>query len=479
MKAIRFGILLVAITMHWPSLSMADIKPNVQPNIIHIIVDDLGWNDVGFHGSEIKTPAIDQLANESVVLDRFYVTPICSPTRAGALTGRYPFRFGIWGGVVSPTQRHGLPPGEATVPELLAEAGYARRIMLGKWHLGLASTKFHPLNHGFTEFYGHYNGAIDYFSRERFGELDWHRNFDSVPEDGYSTDLIGKAAEEFINSHDGESPFYMYVAFNAPHSPIQAKRTDLDAYGFDPNGQTAPNTDKGIAKRENAPQYGRRGKGNTVRQTFAGMVSSLDQNVDRILRAIDKNGLRENTLILFHSDNGGIPKHGGSNLPLRGNKFTTWEGGVRVVAMLRWPQRIEGDRRYESLASYIDILPTMLAAAGHEHSGGDGINLLPFLAGHQQPPKRTLLLDQETVVSDRWKLKDGSLYDLSTDPGESMSSEHPPDGILSMLQNELEKFSTLVGPPTRTALPTPSKWPPAEWKLPVESAAEPQASETP
>ena len=463
-----FCFVAVAITLS----SHADAQEATRPNIVHIIVDDLGWNDVGFHGSDIKTPAIDQLATESVVLDRFYVTPICSPTRAGVLTGRYPFRFGIWGGVVSPTQRHGLPPSEQTTPELLAKAGYKDRIMLGKWHLGLASTKFHPLNHGFTEFYGHYNGAIDYFSRERFGQLDWHRNYDGVHEEGYSTDLVGDAAVDLIQQRDGNSPFYMFVAFNAPHSPIQAKREDLDANGFNPEGKRAPNTDKGIAKREKAPEYGVRGKGNTVRQTFSAMVSSLDQNVAKILQALDRNGLEDNTIVIFHSDNGGIPKHGGDNTPLRGNKFTTWEGGVRVVAMIRWPAKLQGGTKYESVAAYVDIVPTLAAAAGiSDVQQADGINLLPYLVANQPASERALLLDEATVVTDQWKLKDGKYFDLRADPNETSPVFTPPERVSAYLKNQLKRFAEMQGPKCVSSLPQPESWPPAEWQLPLEPTA--------
>ena len=453
--------------------AVANSQDSAPPNIVHIIVDDLGWNDVGFHESDIRTPVIDRLAAESVVLSRFYVTPICSPTRAGVLTGRYPFRFGIWGGVVSPTQRHGLPPSERTMAELLVKAGYQRRVMLGKWHLGLSSTKFHPLNHGFTEFYGHYNGAIDYFSRERFGELDWHRNYDSVHEDGYSTDLIGRAAAKFITGQDSDSPFYMVVAFNAPHSPIQAKQSDLKRYGFDSAGKRAPNTDRGIAKREKAPEYGERGKGNTVRQTFSAMVASMDENLGRVLKAIDEKGIRQNTIVLFHSDNGGVPKHGGNNHPLRGNKFTTWEGGVRVVSMIRWPDRLASGIQYDSPTAYIDVLPTLAAAAGVSLSREvDGINLLPYLEGKQSQPQRTLLLGEDTAIRGRWKLKGEEFFDLSIDPGESAPISNPPPSDAMFLRNELARFTKISGPPTVSTLPPPENWPPAEWKLPKELLTE-------
>ncbi|MCL4109341.1 UNVERIFIED_CONTAM: hypothetical protein GTU68_038970 [Idotea baltica] len=454
--------LLLAVTMSGSAIAE-------QPNLVHIIADDLGWNDVSFHGSEIQTPQIDRLANESVILDRFYVTPICSPTRAGVLTGRYPFRFGIWGGVVSPTKRHGLPPSELTAPELLAAAGYQQRAIFGKWHLGLASMKFHPIRHGFTEFYGHYNGAIDYFSRMRFGQLDWHRDTESIHEDGYSTDLIGDASVEFIDRQKRGDPFYLLVAFNAPHSPIQAQPADLQQYNFDPQGPRAPNTDAGISKRENFPEYGERGKGNTVRQTFAAMTSAMDRNVGRILNALDRNGLSENTLVIFHSDNGGDPKHGGDNSPLRGKKFSTWEGGVRVVAMIRWPAALPSGTRVRSVASYVDLLPTQLAAAGQPIPKNlDGVNLLPLLTGDQTPSDRILLLGAKAAVSDRWKLTNGQLFDLNADRSEStdVAVSHPLQ--FQRLKAELNRFSELTGPPTVSALPKPEQWPPTEWRLPEE-----------
>lgn len=457
--------LLLAVAMTVPVVAFDE-----RPNIVHIIADDLGWNDVGFHGSEIQTPRIDQLASESVILDRFYVTPICSPTRAGALTGRYPFRFGIWGGVVSPTKRHGLPPSELTTPELLAAGGYRRRAIFGKWHLGLASMKFHPLRHGFTEFYGHYNGAIDYFSRMRFGQLDWHRNVESVHEEGYSTDLVGDESVDFIDRQDKRDPFYLLVTFNAPHSPIQAKPTDLQPYGFDPQGPRAPNTDARIAKREKFANYGVRGKGNTVRQTFAAMTSAMDRNVGRILDALDRNGLTDNTLVIFHSDNGGDPKHGGDNLPLRGEKFSTWEGGVRVVAMIRWPARLPSGTRFKSVASYVDLLPTQLAAAGQPIPKNlDGVNLLPLLTGAQVVSDRVLLLGAKAAVSGRWKLTSGQLFDLQVDGSESanVAAEHPQQ--YQRLTNELNRFKQLKGPPTVSNLNKPEQWPPREWRLPEES----------
>lgn len=466
MRTSRIAAFTGLFLIGWPLGCMA-----VPPNIVHIIADDLGWNDVGFHGSEIATPTIDRLASESVVLDRFYVTPICSPTRAGVLTGRYPFRFGIWDGVVSPTKRHGIPPSEISTPEQLAIAGYKNRALFGKWHLGLASRIFHPINHGFTEFYGHYNGAIDYFSRERFGQLDWHRNYESVHEQGYSTDLLGTASVDFINQQTAGRPFYMLLAFNAPHSPLQAKTADLKEYGFDDSGPRAKNTDQQIAIRENALQYGERGKGNTIRQTFAAMTTAMDRNIDRVLDTIDQKGFRDNTLVIFHSDNGGVPKHGGSNVPLRGNKFTTWEGGVRVVAMMRWPAVLDAGTKFSSVASYVDLLPTQLAAAGQPIPETlDGIDLLPLMTGDTAPPDRTILLGKHAVVSDRWKLVGNELFDLLNDPNETtnVANSHPEH--VNRLQRTAQQFNEKQGPAFVTALDAPATWPPTEWKLPDESS---------
>lgn len=441
------------------------------PNIVHIIADDLGWGDVGFHGSEIPTPHLDRLADESVVLDRFYVTPICSPTRAGALTGRYPWRFGIWGGVCSPIARHGLPPSETTVPEVLARAGYQHRALLGKWHLGLASDIFHPLEHGFTTFYGHYNGAIDYFSRERFGQLDWHRDREPVHEEGYSTDLLGREAVRFIHETDG--PFYLLVSFNAPHSPLQAKDDDLAAVGFDPAGSRAPNTDAGIAKREKDPDYGEAGKGNSERQTFTAMTRAMDRNIGRLVEALETSGKAENTLLVFHSDNGADPRHGGSNEPLRGTKFTTWEGGTRVVALLRWPAKIEGGRSFTEPAAYIDLLPTFAAAAGIETPENlDGIDLLPLLTDESELQDRVVLLGKDAAISGRWKLKGKELFDVVADPGETGDlADQYPDSALRLRQ-ALDDFPAMQGPQFKSKLPKPAQWPPREWMLPTATEEE-------
>ena len=298
------------------------------PNIVLMLADDLGWGDVSYHSPHrIETPHIDSLAREGIELDRFYVAPMCSPTRAGLMTGRYPIRFGLARAVVPPQRNYGLSTEERTLPEALAEAGYKHRGIFGKWHLGHHQAKWHPLARGFTQFEGHYNGAIDYFTHEREGELDWNVNYEPTKREGYATDLIAESASRFILEKSKEdAPYFCYVPFNAPHSPFQAKQEDLDRFGV---------TSRNPSKEE----------------WLKAMVWSLDEGVGQVLQAIEESGEAENTQVWFMSDNGGVsgvPEH---NAPLNGSKLTTFEGGVRVVACVRWPADWAGKRKIENTMS--------------------------------------------------------------------------------------------------------------------------------
>ncbi|MGB2823203.1 MAG: sulfatase-like hydrolase/transferase, partial [Phycisphaerae bacterium] len=284
-----------AVTLLGRPVFGAENRMRGKPDIVIIVADDLGWNDVGYHGSEIKTPHIDRIAAEGVQLDRFYACPICSPTRAGLMTGRWPLRFGIMRAVIPPWRDYGLPPEEETLPEMLARAGYKRRGCFGKWHLGHSNRRFHPIDQGFTHFYGCYNGAIDYFTHMREGELDWHRQYAPAREEGYSTTLLAQEAAKFIADSPADpstgsgrtEPFFCYLPFNAPHTPLQAPPEYLQKYAH-LKGQ---------------------------RQKFAAMVACMDDGIGRVLRALDEKGIADNTIVLFFSDNGGGP--GASNTPLR------------------------------------------------------------------------------------------------------------------------------------------------------------------
>ena len=253
-------------------------KPAGKPNIIHIVADDLGWKDVGFNGAtDIKTPNLDKLASGGVRFTQFYVQPMCTPTRAALMTGRYPFRYGLQTAVIPSVSAYGLDTTEWLLPQAFKEAGYNTAI-IGKWHLGHADKKYWPKRRGFDYQYGAMIGELDYFTHEEHGVLDWYRNNKPVREKGYTTQLLGNDAVKYINGQDPNKPFYLYLTFNAPHTPYQAPKEYVDRY----------------TNIEDPP-----------RRTYAGMVTCLDDEIGRVVDALDKKGLRDNTLILFHSDNGG------------------------------------------------------------------------------------------------------------------------------------------------------------------------------
>ena len=201
------------------------------PNIIVIVADDLGWRDVSFNGGDVATPNIDRIANEGARLNRFYVAPVCAPTRTGLMTGHYPIRYGMMRGVVMGHHDFGLDPKATIIPQVLETAGYKHRGIFGKWHLGVSRAEYRPMQRGFTEFIGHIGSHIDYFTHKSYGEVDWFEGNEPSDEPGYSTDLIAQHAADFVQEHAGsDSPFFLYVPFNAPHSPFQAKDEDLPRY---------------------------------------------------------------------------------------------------------------------------------------------------------------------------------------------------------------------------------------------------------
>jgi arylsulfatase A-like enzyme len=376
----------------------ADKAPAGKPNIVIILADDLGWADVGYHGAKTSTPNIDRLANDGVRLENFHVCPLCSPTRAGLLTGRWPIRSGMGESVITPWRKYGLPTSERTVADLLAEAGYERRGIIGKWHLGHYEKKFLPLNRGFTSFYGMYNGASDYFTHKRDGELDWHRDFETCRDEGYTTDLIGQEAVRFIEQSPAGKPFFLYVPFNAPHLPLQAKEEDKAKYAH--------------MEDEN-------------KRTYAAMVDSMDRAIGKILKAIEAKGIADNTFVLFTSDNGAI-QHG-DNGPWRSIKGTVYEGGVRVPAAVRWPAGIRGERVVEAMMGFIDIYPTLKRIAGvtgPDLHPLDGQDMLDVIRGQAGAPKRDWFSyisqgtpDQTAVCDGEWKLvvRGGSVLDVELD----------------------------------------------------------------
>jgi len=315
----------------------ADAAP---PNIIILLADDLGWADVGYRGSDIETPSIDKLAYEGMRLERFYATPFCTPTRAALMTGRDPIKMGVAHSVIMAWDTDGVAPEEHFMPQSFKAAGY-QTAMIGKWHLGHTLEQHTPNARGFDHFYGHFNTDVDYFTHSFAKGHDFQENGVSVKHEGeYATDVHGNEAVRYLNEiRDPSKPFFMFVPFLAPHSPMQAKEEDIAKY----------------PSRLDTPYY--------PKKTYAAMVDSLDQAIGQILDSLEENGLTENTLILFFSDNGGFYNFGADNAPLRGEKLSTFEGGVRVNALMRWPDVLPPNTVNESVISVMDMLSTLTTAA--------------------------------------------------------------------------------------------------------------------
>jgi len=325
--------------------SMADDRPTTKPNIVYIMADDLGWMDVGYHGSEIATPNIDKLAAQGTQLNAFYTHPICTPTRTSFLTGRYPIRYGMQVGLVRPWGKYALPAEERTIAEALKDAGYFTAIC-GKWHVGHQSKDVIPTSQGFDHQYGFLHGAVDYYKHLVRGNAgrDWSRNGKPIYEEGYATDLIAKEAVGLISKHDFSKPMFLYLPFNAPHGPVKGRDGTVQA------------PKKYVDKYAHIKEEGRR--------IHAAMTNCLDDAIGRIIAALDKRGIRDNTLIVFSSDNGG----GGYGKPAtvlwRGQKNDLYEGGVRVPALVCWPGEIRAGAIVDEPLHIVDMYPTLVTLAG-------------------------------------------------------------------------------------------------------------------
>jgi arylsulfatase B len=272
-------------------------------------------------------------------------------------------RLGLGYTVIRPWSDYALPLEEHTIAQAFQAAGY-ETAMSGKWHLGHASRKYFPAGRGFQHSYGHFNGAIDYNTHIRDGGLDWHRNGKTLEETGYSTDLIGAEAVRRIRERNRAKPLFLYVPFNAPHSPLQAPAALIEKYAF--------------IKDER-------------RRIFAAMVDAMDIQVGRILQALDDEKMASNTIVLFFSDNGGPVNLGARNMPLRGAKASTFEGGTRVPALLRWPGKVAAGTKLQQVMTVMDLFPTLAAAAGVRPQNKlpfDGKNLWPVLNGSAKPYQR-------------------------------------------------------------------------------------------
>jgi arylsulfatase B len=424
LKSIVNGAASTAVlgsTKLFPSPKAASSTP---PNVVIFVADDLGWNDVGYHGSEIETPNIDKLAAEGVELDRFYSFPICSPTRVGLMTGRSPVRLGLTDLVKSGTPGPALD--EPFLPTFLKAAGY-QTWMTGKWHLGDYGD-YLPNSRGVDHFYGHLGGEVHYKTHKSGGELDWQRNSVTIEEQGYSTYLLRDEAIQLITSRDDSKPFFLYFPFNAPHTPLVAPNDLNEKYNW--------------IEDEN-------------RSIFAAMVDGMDAAIGEIIATLELEGIRDNTLILFFSDNGADSTDGGgSNTPLRGDKGKIFEGGIRTPACINWPGLLPAGQACRQVISVMDIFPTLAAALELEPNNTkpfDGANRWPQIkdADTTVPPDGLVITGPNpdltsAAFTDDWKLvktqNQIQLFNIDQDPTESTNLSAANPDVVQHLSNQIQQM---------------------------------------
>lgn len=469
------GAILTIAGVSFPISMIHAAETAARPNIVFILSDDQGFADIGYRSAEIKTPNLDRLAASGVRLEHFYVQPVCTPTRAALMTGLYPMRLGLQLGVIKPESVHGLPLSARTLPQALREAGYFTALA-GKWHLGNGGPAYLPTARGFDHQYGFYLGMTDYFTHDRDGGLDWHRQDRALREEGYATDLIANEAIAMIEQHGGGAkPLFLYVAFNAPHTPLQATEAWLAKFAH-------------IADKK--------------RRTHVAMIAHMDDAIGRIVAALDRKHLRENTLIVFSSDNGANTPVG-DNTPFRDQKGSVYEGGVRVPAFAVWPGRLPAGRLVNQPLHMADWHPTLLRLAGAKAATGvtlDGRDLWPALVATDAAPIHEEILinaapgtgalrrgDWKLVVNGQLRFKGGTppasfswadllresklppedatvrrteLFNLASDPGETrdFAAQHP--NLVHELTERYERYA-------REAVPLVGGDVPADFKVPA------------
>ena len=426
---------LAAVLVTTTAVVAADPRP--RPNILLVVADDLGWGDVGWHGGFARTPHMDRLVAEGVELDRHYVQPVCTPTRTALLTGRYPGRFGPH--AIAPSNRRVLPPGTPTLASALHTAGYTT-FLAGKWHLG-SRPEWGPNHYGFDHAYGTLTGAADPWTHKyRRGPYEdtWHRDGERLDEEGNATELVTaeverriRAAADVRGASGGRAPWFGYVAYHAVHTPVDApaaytRRYDDVRFDADP------------ARHDS-------------RLRLAAMISQLDDALGRLVAVLEETGQRNDTLIIFTSDNGGIEALDNAyvgdvpdsplnseNDPLRGQKNTLWEGGVRVCSFVNWPGTL-APGRCAAVVHAVDWFPSLAGLVGLDLSEDplwDGVDRWDAIRGtgsiDRPKPLCIVHASGRAIYDGRWKLiatkkPPVALFDVVADPSEkrNVAGDHP------------------------------------------------------
>ena len=425
MKSFSINLVLLCLTI---SLSAKD-----KPNIIILLADDLGWADLGYQGSEdIRSPHIDKLANNGIRFTDGHVSAsVCSPSRAGLMTGRYQQRFGHEANSPPPTD--GMDLKQVTMADRLQKLGY-RTGLIGKWHLG-NQDEFYPTRRGFDYFYGLRSGSRSYFYHPKKDDKAGNakaieENGKQVKFDGYLTDVFGQKAIDFINAKD-DKPFFLFHSFTAPHGPMHATEEDKALFASIKD---------------------------TKRKSYAAMIWAMDRAIGQLVDSLKASGKFENTLIWFLSDNGGATGNASINLPLAGHKGIKFEGGTRVPFFAHWPRQFKKPKKFEPMMISLDIMATLLAAAGakdQDLKSLDGVNLIPFIHGEKAtPPHKNLYWHKlwfSAMRNGPWKLiyvqdYGYALYNLEEDLSESnnliQSEKKRSEQMIAQLKDwkaELEK----------------------------------------
>lgn len=412
-----------------------------RPNVLLIMADDLGYGDLSCYGApDLKSPHIDRLVASGRRFDRFYANcPVCSPTRAATLTGRYPDLVGVPGVVRTHRSNNWgyLSPSATLLGSVLQSAGY-HTALVGKWHLGLRSPNL-PNERGFDHFHGWLGDMMDdYWTHRRHGINYMRLNGETIDPEGHATELFTEWTQDYLRSRaDAERPFFLFLTYNAPHAPIQPPKEWL---------QKVKSREKDIGDR---------------RARLVALIEHMDDGIGRVLRTLEETGLRDDTLVIFTSDNGGKPGAGANNGPLHGGKGSMWEGGIRVPTCAVWPGHIEPDSRSDFVGMTMDLFPTICAAAGADFTHDiEGINVLPeFRTGSQPEPDRHLFwvrreghrYNGEAFYAARqgpWKLLQNApdelfkLFNLKKDPREQnpLGEDHEKYGeLMSALKKHRRK----------------------------------------